>query len=111
MPQGVGAEKCVSNFCGAGSFLRHECRAPHVGSRSSSKFGFKLSTRQTATASRRHEGYFAAMQKRCFSPRSRRRLATGTGEAMTRSPMLFSASTSNFPSARATKSTPSSRAA
>jgi hypothetical protein len=55
--------------------------------------------------------YSGPTQNRCFSPRIRTRLDTGTGEAMIRSSILFSASTLNSPSTWATNITPSSRAA
>ncbi len=55
--------------------------------------------------------HFAPTQKRCFSPRRSRRLETGTGEAIMRSPMSIWERTSNLPSTRATKITPSSRIA
>ena len=53
----------------------------------------------------------APTQNRCCSPRIRSRCDTGTGEAMSRSPMVFSARSSNFSFTPATKTTPSSRAA
>ena len=54
---------------------------------------------------------FSAMQNRWHSPRIKRRLDTATGEAMTCSPIWFSARTSNLSSTWATKTTPSPRAA
>lgn len=56
--------------------------------------------------------YCSAMQNKCFSPRISSPLAVGTGEAMTDSPILFSAKTWKASLARlATNTVPSSRGA
>ena len=50
------------------------------------------------------------MQNKCCSPLMKRRLDTGTGDAITRSPMEFSDRSSNVPATLATKTVPSSLA-
>ena len=54
---------------------------------------------------------YSPKQKRCFSPRISRRFATGTGEAITRSPISFSARNLKPSLTSATRMTPSSRGA
>jgi hypothetical protein len=61
-------------------------------------------SRVIAGAKARHiRTYFSAMQNKWCAPRISRRLATATGEAMTCSPIRFSAKSSNLSSAWATK--------